>query len=111
MAELTKGTKEKYQKLKKLIIHHQCLYHEKDTPEISDEAYDSLLRELNNLESKFPSLKSKNTPSEKVGGQSLGSFKKIKHKIRQWSYDNVFSFDIYFRILKNLYYRFRRTRS
>jgi DNA ligase (NAD+) len=93
MAKLTKGTKEKYQKLKKLIIYHQHLYHEKDAPEISDEAYDSLLRELNNLESEFPSLKDKDTPSERIGGKPLDSFKKIKHKVRQWSYDNVFSFE------------------
>ena len=41
---------ERIEKLKEIIAYHQRLYHEQDKPEISDEAYDSLVRELRELE-------------------------------------------------------------
>jgi DNA ligase (NAD+) len=91
--KITPLIRERYNKLKAEITKHQRLYHEKDAPEISDEAYDSLLKELLALEEKHPDLKEKNTPSERVGGKPQESFVKTRHKSRQWSYDNVFNFE------------------
>ncbi|MFA6397725.1 MAG: NAD-dependent DNA ligase LigA [Candidatus Paceibacterota bacterium] len=85
--------KKKIENLRKLIEHHTYLYHTLDKPEISDEAYDSLVKELQNLEKEFPELDSKKSPDKKVGGIVLDSFKKIKHKTRQWSYDNIFDLE------------------
>jgi DNA ligase (NAD+) len=84
--------KDKYKKLLKLVSHHQELYHEKDSPEISDEAYDSLLKELIEIEEKYPELKKKESPTRRVGGKPLKKFIKAKHKVRQYSLDNVFTF-------------------
>jgi DNA ligase (NAD+) len=77
----------------KEIEKHSFLYHTKDAPEISDESYDALVRELIELETKFPSLKLENSPTAKVGGKILAGFEKVTHIVPQWSYDNVFSFE------------------
>jgi DNA ligase (NAD+) len=73
------------------IERHRHLYHTKDAPQISDEAYDSLVRELEALEAKYPDLKSGGSPTETVGGAVSAAFSKVKHRVRQWSFDNVFS--------------------
>lgn len=78
--------------LKKEILRHQNLYHTLDKPEISDEAYDSLLSELQKLEEEYPELKSSDSPSERVGGEPLKEFVKVRHSVRQWSYDDIFDF-------------------
>ena len=77
--------------LQKEIEKHQDLYHTKDAPEISDEAYDALVRELLALENDFPEFK-KDSPAQKIGGKILEGFEKVKHTVPQWSYDNIFNF-------------------
>lgn len=77
--------------LAKLIEHHGAQYHEKDTPEISDEVYDSLVTELSQLKKQYPSLAVRTTQTDGVGGRPDDAFKKVKHAVRQWSFDNVFS--------------------
>ncbi len=79
------------EELRKLIAHHSAKYHEDDAPEISDEAYDSLVSELATLETKHPEFKSAESPLERVGGEVSDAFKKVRHKVRQWSFDNVFT--------------------
>lgn len=80
-------------KLKAVIDHHRHLYHEEDAPEISDEAYDSLLEELRLIEERFPELKTVDSPTARVGGEVLEGFTKVTHEVRQWSFDNVFDHD------------------
>lgn len=84
--------KERYEKLIELIEHHRYLYHVLDKPEIADEAYDSLMRELSEIEEKHPELVSPLSPSKRVGGEVLKEFKKVTHTTRQWSFDDVFDF-------------------
>jgi DNA ligase (NAD+) len=81
------------QELRLTLEHHRYLYHTLDAPEISDEIYDSLLRELDSLEKEFPELDHPMSPTHRVGAVPLEEFKKVKHEILQWSYDNVFSFE------------------
>ena len=78
-------------KLKELIIHHQRLYHTLDKPEISDEAYDSLVHELIAIEKEHPELKTADSPSQRVGGEPLKEFKKVQHVVPQWSFNDAFS--------------------
>ncbi len=85
--------KDRYAKLIKLIDHHRYLYHVLDKPEISDEAYDSLMKELIAIEEKKPELISPLSPSKRVGGEILKEFKKVEHQVRQWSFDDVFDFE------------------
>lgn len=75
------------------VEKHAALYHTHDAPEISDEAYDALVRELISLETKFPNLAKENSVSRKVGGKILDGFSKVKHIVPQWSYDNIFNFE------------------
>jgi len=85
-----KGEDKQYlEKLRKLVEYHQDKYHTEDAPEISDEAYDALLRELSSLEEKVEGKKSAVT--EKVAPAPSMAFTKVKHIVRQWSFDNVFS--------------------
>jgi DNA ligase (NAD+) len=72
------------------IDRHRHAYHVLDSPEISDEAYDSLMRELEELEKAFPEFRSPASPTMRVGGDPLASFRKVRHASRQWSFDDIF---------------------
>ncbi len=82
--------RERIQQLTAEINHHRKQYHVFDTPEISDEAYDSLFRELETLEHEFPQFRSLASPTFRVGDEPRQAFKKVKHEKRQWSFDDVF---------------------
>ena len=84
---------ERLNKLKKTIEHHRQLYHSQDKPEITDEAYDSLVRELESIEEKYPELVTDDSPSQRVGGTPLKEFKKVRHEVAQWSFDDVFDLE------------------
>lgn len=76
--------------LKKIIERHRGLYHTHDSPEITDEAYDSLMSELISIEEQYPELRTNDSPSGRVGGEPLKEFVKVKHETRQWSFDDIF---------------------
>ncbi len=80
------------EELRTLLEHHRVLYHVHDAPTIGDEVYDSLMKELSLLEEKFPEADSPLSPTKRVGGHILPKFEKVTHTIKQWSFDNVFSF-------------------
>ena len=85
-----KSVTDRLNKLKNTIEHHRQLYHSLDKPEITDEAYDSLVKELESIEEKYPELRDANSPSQRVGGAPLKEFKKVRHEVAQWSFDDVF---------------------
>ena len=91
--QVPKEVKERYEKLVKTIDYYRYLYHVLDKPDITDESYDSLMHELVGIEEKYPSLKTPLSPSQRVGGEALSEFKKVKHEVRQWSFDDCFSAD------------------
>ena len=91
--KISKEITERVDKLRSAIERHSRLYHVLDKPEITDEAYDSLVRELLELEEKYPELKSENSPTERVGGEPLKEFKKVRHEEKQWSFDDCFDFE------------------
>ncbi len=84
---------ERYKKLVKVVDQNRYLYHVLDKPEITDASYDSLMEELRVLEEKYPELKTPFSPTQRVGGEPLKEFKKVKHEVRQWSFDDCFSQD------------------
>ncbi|MCL2818467.1 MAG: hypothetical protein FWD41_01865, partial [Actinomycetia bacterium] len=53
--------------LRAQLDHHAALYYLEDAPEISDEAYDSLMRELVELEASYPELVTADSPTQRVG--------------------------------------------
>lgn len=73
------------------IEHHNYLYHTLDKPEISDDAYDALFRELVALETRRPDLRSPDSPTLRVGGHLLDGLDKKAHRRRMYGLDNVFS--------------------
>jgi len=83
--------KKRIEKLKKAINHHRYLYHILDKQEISEAALDSLKHELYQLERQFPELITSDSPTQRVGGKPLDKFVKIRHKVRQWSFEDVFT--------------------
>ncbi|HPC12376.1 MAG TPA: NAD-dependent DNA ligase LigA [Candidatus Paceibacterota bacterium] len=95
MRQVTKPkAKERIVKLRQKIAELQEEYHVYDNPSVSDEVYDSLLRELRDLEKKHPELISSiQSPTERIGGKPLDSFKKVKHQTRMTSLNDVFSYD------------------
>lgn len=88
-----KGIIERIGKLRESINKHNHLYHTLDTPEISDEVYDGLVRELIELESEYPELVTPDSPTQRVGGAPLKAFTKVTHKVAQWSFDDAFGED------------------
>lgn len=68
-------------------------YHVLDNPTITDQEYDSLFRELQILEEKYPELVRDDSPTHRIGGIVLDKFKKITHKIPMMSLGDVFNED------------------
>ena len=65
-------------------------YHQKDKNEISDAALDALKKKLSDLEKKYPDIELKDSPNAKVEGGIKAGFAKVKHKVRQWSFNDIF---------------------
>ena len=72
--------KERIKKLKDLLERHRYLYYVLDKSEISDEAYDSLMKELEEIESQNPELITSDSPTQRVGGEPIKEFNKVEHK-------------------------------
>jgi DNA ligase (NAD+) len=88
---MNKGeARERISKLKKEIDHHRYQYHVLDKPELSDAAWDGLKNELAKLEEQYPDLVTADSPTQRVGGEPLDKFKKIKHEVSQWSFNDAF---------------------
>lgn len=77
--------------LTQLIERHNRLYHVEDRPEITDQEYDQLMRELQELEGRFPDLAQPDSPTQRVGGEPLPFFEKVVHKTPMLSLGNAFN--------------------
>ncbi|CAD7334993.1 NAD-dependent DNA ligase LigA [Sphingomonadales bacterium 56] len=78
-------------RLAREIARHNRLYHDQDQPEITDAAYDALIRENNALEAAFPQLVRADSPNAQVGAAPTSGLKKVQHAVRMMSLDNGFS--------------------
>ncbi len=87
-----KKIKERIVKLSAEINKLRYEYHVLDKPDATDEIYDSLTSELCALEEAYPEFKFSDSPTQRIGGQALDKFQKIKHKVRQWSFSDLFNF-------------------
>lgn len=83
--------------LKEEIRKHNYLYYALDSPELSDGAYDALFKELKELESVHPELKTGDSPTVMVGYKGLDQFTPIRALSPMLSIDNVYSRDEFLR--------------
>jgi DNA ligase (NAD+) len=74
-------TRERVDALRELLHHHAHRYYVLDAPEIPDAEYDKLFRELQELESRHPELATPDSPTQRVGGQALEGFAKVRHRV------------------------------
>ena len=76
-----------------LINKHRSAYYQSNTSLISDAEYDSLMRELEKLEAKYPQLITGDSPTQSVGGEASQTFQPSVHLEKMMSLDNVFSME------------------
>ena len=79
--------------LREEIDHHIYLYYVKDAPEISDGAFDSLMRELRELENDHPEFFDPNSPTQRVGGAVGDQFAPVRHERRMYSLDDAMNIE------------------
>jgi DNA ligase (NAD+) len=77
--------------LRKIIEHHNKRYYQQDAPEISDAEYDRLMRELQELENRYPEEYSAESPTQRVGAAPLSKFATFNHPSPMFSLANAFS--------------------
>lgn len=88
---LKEAAKKRIEALKKAIKKHRYDYHVLNKQEISDAALDTLKKELFDLENEHPGLVTKDSPTQRVGGEPLPEFQKVSHKQRMLSLTDAFS--------------------
>ena len=75
--------------LRREVEHYAYLYYALDAPEISDAAFDSLLRELQAIEAAYPELVTPESPTQRVGAPIGDQFAPVQHASRLYSLDNA----------------------
>jgi len=83
-------SKDRIEELKALLQKYSHSYHVLDEPIVTDAVYDSLFSELKKLEDESPDLVTIDSPTQRVGGELLGGFKKVQHSTRMLSLNDVF---------------------
>lgn len=78
------------QELRELLSQYSYQYHVLDQPAVSDAVYDSLFGELKQIEAAHPELITSDSPTQRVGSELLGGFKKVTHSSRMLSLNDVF---------------------
>jgi DNA ligase (NAD+) len=84
--QLEKRVKE----LRELLARYSYEYHVLDAPSVDDAVYDSLFGELKKIEAEHPELITPDSPTQRVGSELLGGFKKVQHSSRMLSLNDVF---------------------
>ena len=66
-------------------------YYVLDNPTITDQEYDDAYTELQRLENKYPELKREDSPTNRVGGEAIDKFEKVRHASPMLSFDDIFN--------------------
>jgi DNA ligase (NAD+) len=93
MPKIPIKVKLKAEKLREEIGHHNRMYYTDAAPEISDFEFDKLMKELIDIEGRYPGLKKADSPTQHVGGEPLKGFKSVTHSEPMMSLDNTYSAD------------------
>ncbi len=74
-----------------IVEAHNYKYYVLDDPDIDDFEYDKLMREVKEIEAKYPELVTPLSPTRRVGGYALTTFEKVTHTVQMGSLQDVFS--------------------
>src|SRR5262245_61486740 len=85
------SVKDRIEKLRDQIRHHDRLYYVDAQPEISDREYDQLYAELKQLEEQHPELITPDSPKQRVAGAPIEGFKTVRHRQPMMSIDNTYN--------------------
>ncbi len=88
---IPEDARRRHQQLAEEIRRHDRLYYQEAAPEISDQEYDRLYRELADLEAAHPDLPTPDSPTRRVGGAPLKEFASVRHAVPMMSLDNTYS--------------------
>ena len=86
-------TQLRIEELRSQLNRHNSLYYQENSPEILDSEYDSLMRELKELEQQYPQYASSNSPTQRVGALPAKKFTTVIHKLPMLSLANSFNKD------------------
>ncbi|MGN0261389.1 MAG: NAD-dependent DNA ligase LigA [Eggerthellaceae bacterium] len=89
MAQTASDPKAVIESLRREIEHHSYLYYAQDNPSISDAAFDSLMRQLRELEAAHPEFYDPSSPTQRVGGYVGEQFAPVRHAARMYSLDDA----------------------
>lgn len=92
MSEFEKSS-ERASELREILNYHSHKYYVEDSPEIEDFEYDRLMRELSDIEDRFPELVTPDSPTRRVGGSADGQFEPVEHTVRMESLQDAFSLE------------------
>jgi len=92
MGDINK-VKQRIEKLREVINHHNYRYYVLDSPEISDAEYDELMRELQQLEAEHPELVTPDSPTQRIGAPPVEAFGVVEHPQPLLSLTNAFSYE------------------
>ena len=90
---MSENIQQKIEQLRKELNQHNENYYLMDEPSISDLEFDLLLKELQDLEAKYPEFHDDNSPTVRVGGGVTKIFPTIQHQFRMYSLDNSYDYD------------------
>ena len=79
--------------LREELSRHAYLYYAVDAPELTDAAYDALMRELEAIEDAHPDLVTSDSPTQRIGVAPSQAFAPVRHSSRMYSLDNALGFD------------------
>ena len=85
--------KERIEELREKLNEYNRLYYVENTPAVSDRQFDEMLRELQELEQRYPEYYDVNSPTQRVGGKVADGFAEVHHRVPLESLQDVFSFE------------------
>ena len=81
----------KIYQLRDSLHRHNYLYYMLDRPEISDIEFDKMLKDLEELEKKYPDYKDPNSPTQRIGSSLNNDFDSVEHNFPMYSLENSYS--------------------
>jgi len=93
MKKAPSKTVKRHRALSREIERHNHAYYVLDSPTISDREYDTVFRELLDLESAYPGLRTEASPSQRIGATPLSGFRKVRRDKKMMSLDNTYDLE------------------